>query len=249
MMALLTALLLTAIPPAPTQYVTDNAHALSSDTRSRLETQLEAFDQKTGDQVIVWIGETTGGEPLEQFTVDAAQEWRVGKKGKDNGAALFMFMRDHKVRIEVGYGLESVLTDARSSEIIRDTIVPHMKQGETDAAVEDGVDAMLATIDPAFVPPSHATTTADSSSDDTAAAIVTLLIVLLVFGGLIFAAIVTIRRRGKPKGDWMDAWMFGSAAEVAGRGSSSHWSGGGFGGGGFSGGGGGFGGGGASGGW
>lgn len=251
MIAALAALLLAVIPPAPTHFVTDNAHALSAETQTRLETRLEAFQKQTGDQVIVWIGQTTGSESLEQFTVDAAQKWRVGKKGKDNGAALFLFMGDHKARIEVGYGLEGVLTDARSGQIIRDTIVPLMKKGDTDAAVEGGVNAMLSTIDPSFALPSPAASS-DSSSDDTGAALATLAVFLIVVGGLIFATIVTIRRRGKPHGDWMDAWMFGTAAQVAGGG-SSHWYGGGFGGGGggggFSGGGGSFGGGGASGGW
>lgn len=251
MIALVAALVLAVIPPAPTQYVTDNAHALSADTQARLETRLRDFDKKSGDQIIVWIGETTGDESLEQFTVDAAQKWRVGKKGKDNGAALFLFMRDRKVRIEVGYGLEGVLTDARSAQIIRDNVVPLMKKGETDSAVEAGVNEMISTVDPSFALPSPSASPQSSEDDGTAAAIAMLIVFIIVFGGLIFAAVVTIRRRGKPHGDWMDAWMFGTAAQAAGGG-SSHWYGGGSGGGGFSGfsgGGGGFGGGGASGGW
>lgn len=102
-----------AIPPAPTHYVTDSAHALSAGAAAALESELRDFETKTGDQVIVYIDQTTGDESLETWTVKAAQAWRVGKKGKDNGAALFVFMKDRKLRIEVGYGLEGTLMRKR----------------------------------------------------------------------------------------------------------------------------------------
>jgi uncharacterized protein len=136
----------TPIPPAPAQWVTDNAGFLSSDEQSQLNTRLSNYQDQTGHQVIVWIGQTTGDTPLEEWTISAFTKWKVGQKGLDDGAALFIFAKDHAVRIEVGYGLEGVLTDAQSSEIIRNEIIPKIKAGNNDGAVDTGVSAILAAI-------------------------------------------------------------------------------------------------------
>ncbi len=95
------------VPPKPEHRVTDTAALISNDTRESVELELRDYESATGHQVIVWIGDTTGDVPLETFTVDAANAWKVGRKGKDDGAILFIFAKDHKARIEVGYGLES----------------------------------------------------------------------------------------------------------------------------------------------
>jgi len=134
------------IPPMPEQFVTDTAGVLSSATQTSLNTQLAEYDQKTGHQIIVWIGQTTGGAPLEDWTIRAFTKWKVGRKGLDDGLALFLFMQDHKIRIEVGYGLEGVVTDARASQIARNIIAPKLKAGDVDGAVTDGVNALIATI-------------------------------------------------------------------------------------------------------
>ena len=250
MHALVLGWMLAVIPPAPTHYVTDNAHALSATTQDRLEAELHDFDAKTGNQIVVWIGQSTDGEPLERFTADAAQKWKVGHKNKDDGAVLFLFMRDHKVRIEVGYGLESKLTDAESAHIISSIVTPRMRAGDADAAVSGAVDAMVSLVDPAYAVPSAEPTSEDAGSDDTTAALVMLGIFIVVVGGLIFAGVLTIVRKGKRHGDWLDQCMF--VNQPGSRSSGGFFfggGGGGGGGGGFSGGGGGFGGGGASGGW
>jgi uncharacterized protein len=147
------------VPPTPDHFVTDSANALSSDARGTIENELQAYEKTTGRQIIVWIGETTGDVPLETWTGDSAHQWRVGRRGKDDGAILFLFMQDHKIRIEVGYGLESSLTDADSSRIINDIIRPKMRAGDTDGAVSAGIAAMLKTITPAYAavtsPPSE----------------------------------------------------------------------------------------------
>ena len=139
------------VPPTPDHYVTDNAGALSSDRRAhRSRTNFKRTRQATGHQIIVWIGETTGDVPLETWTGETADQWKIGRQGHDDGAVLFLFMQDHKVRIEVGYGLEGTLTDADSHRIIRDDIVPRMRAGNVDGAVSSGVAAMLTTITPAY---------------------------------------------------------------------------------------------------
>jgi uncharacterized protein len=139
-------------PPTPDHYVVDPAGAIADNTTADLESELRAFEKATGHQVIVYIGETTGDVPLETYTAETAHTWRIGRKGKDDGAILFLFMKDHKVRIEVGYGLEGSLTDATASGIIQNEIVPRMREDDTDAAVTAGVAKMLAAIDPSFTP-------------------------------------------------------------------------------------------------
>lgn len=136
----------TPIPPPPSTYVSDTAGALSESTRQQLDARLAAYQRQTGHQVIVYIGNTTGDAPLEDWTIRAFTAWKVGRKGLNDGAALFIFMQDHKLRIEVGYGLEPVLTDATASRIARNEIAARMKGGDVDAAVTAGVGAMLATI-------------------------------------------------------------------------------------------------------
>ena len=81
---------------------------------------------------------------LEDFTVRTAQAWKVGRKELDNGAVLFVFVKDRKMRIEVGYGLEGALPDVTAKRIIEDTIGPHFREGQFAAGLDAGVDAMMA---------------------------------------------------------------------------------------------------------
>lgn len=221
-----------AIPPVPTQFVTDNAGALSDSTRTWVQNELQTYQQKTGHQIIVYIARTTGGVPLETWTGETADHWKVGRKGHDDGAVLFVFMGDRKVRIEVGYGLEGSLTDADSFRIIQQTILPRMRSGDVDGAVSYGVAAMLQTITPSFQNAPPPTQPMNPQN------IIGLVILL---GILVFAVIVIVRASGGRGGYFIGSGLGGGFFSGGG--------GGGFGGGGFSAGGGGFGGGGASGGW
>lgn len=132
-----------APPPAPRSWVTDAPGLLSPAVRDRLDRRLEAYQKGTGHQVLVWIGASTGGDPLEDWTVRAFQAWKVGRAGLDDGLVLFILTADRKLRIEVGYGLEGTVPDAVASRIIRETIVPRLKAGDADGAVSAGVDRML----------------------------------------------------------------------------------------------------------
>jgi uncharacterized protein len=254
-------------PPAPTEEVDDTIGAMSTAAHDKVESEIETFDKKTGHQVVVYIADSTGGEALERYTSNAAEDWQIGNKGKDDGVVLFLFKRDRKARIEVGYGLESDLTDARSGEIIGDDIAPAMKAGDVDRAVEDGVGAILSTLDAANAPADapkpkfHFFAAVGHAISWTYHAIYYLAGALLlgfVAFYFIFGELVTWFRRGKPHGDWMDDYMHPIAQDQAAgdtggggyyHGAAGSSSGGGGGGGGFSGGGGSFGGGGASGGW
>jgi uncharacterized protein len=230
-------------PPRPTEYVTDNANVLSTSTVTNLDSELKTYEDTTGHRVIVWIDQTTGDVPLEDFTIKAAETWKIGRPGKDDGAILFLFMQDHKARIEVGYGLEPVLTDAASFRIINDTIRPKMRANDADGAVQDGVDQMLLTITPSFKDKiGHTVAAPSDNSDELPGGIIgSIVIFILILGLLIFLARI---RRGR---GGAGMWILGSALGGGWGGSSGGGGfGGGLGGGGF---GGGFGGGGASGGW
>ncbi len=136
------------IPPAPTQWVTDRAGFLSPATVTVLNARLRAFEQLTGDQIIVWVGTTIGDNDLETWAAKTFAAWGIGKKGKDNGLALFILTRDRKIRIEVGYGLEGRVTDLLSSRVIREILVPGISAGRQDEAVVRAVDVLLGAIDP-----------------------------------------------------------------------------------------------------
>ena len=134
------------IPAAPTAYVTDRAGFMSAPAVASLEQRLAAYERGTGHQVWVWIDRTTGPVPLEDWAVRAFDKWRVGRKGMDDGVVLFLFSDDRKVRVEVGYGLEGLVPDARAGRIIQTDIVPRIRAGDRDGAVNAGVDALMAAI-------------------------------------------------------------------------------------------------------
>jgi len=133
----------TVLPTPPVRWVTDNSNLLSPATREGLDRRLKTYQEATGHQVLVWIGGTTGGDPLEDWTVRAFAAWKVGRKGLDDGLVLFIFTGDQKVRIEVGYGLEGQVPDIQASRIIGETILPRLKSGDADGAISEGVGQIL----------------------------------------------------------------------------------------------------------
>lgn len=134
------------IPPAPVRWVTDTAGFLKAETVQGLDRTLEDFERNSGHQVIVYVGGTTEGEPLEDFAGRAFQAWRVGRRGLDDGLALFVMADDRKIRIEVGYGLEAVVPDIIAGRIINDVMVPRIKAGDPDGAVREAVAEVIRTI-------------------------------------------------------------------------------------------------------
>ena len=133
----------TPIPEAPTQWVTDTANFLSPEAVQTLNAGLRQFEQRTGHQVIVYIAPTTGGVPIEDWAVRAFQKWKVGRKGLDDGLALFIMPQDRKLRIEVGYGLEPVIPDAIASRVINEVMMPRIQAGRPDEAVTAAIRSLL----------------------------------------------------------------------------------------------------------
>jgi uncharacterized protein len=140
------------IPPL-TGRVVDLARVLPPSVFAELSDRLQAHEDKTTNQVAVLILLSLEGEPLFDFSHRVATTWKLGRKGTDNGVLLLIAIKDRKVRIEVGYGLEGALTDARSAQIIRNEIVPRFRTGDFAGGITAGVDAILKTIEGTYKAP------------------------------------------------------------------------------------------------
>lgn len=133
------------IPPL-TGRIVDQANLLTPDQRQRLEAKLAQFEQQTGDQVAVLTVDSLDGEAIEDYANKVGRAWALGQKGKDNGVLLLVARQDRKMRVEVGYGLEPVLTDLQTKVIQDEVIIPYFKKGDFGGGVEAGVDAILSTL-------------------------------------------------------------------------------------------------------
>lgn len=136
----------TPIPETPAQWVTDTANFLSPEAVRTLNARLSEYQQATGHQVIVYIAPTTGDTPIEDWAVRAFAKWKVGRKGLDDGLALFIMPEDRKIRIEIGYGLEAVVPDAIASRVINEVMVPRIQAGRRDEAVTAAIDSLTGVI-------------------------------------------------------------------------------------------------------
>jgi len=262
------------VPPLKSR-VTDLTATLTAQQRADLEQRLAAFETRKGSQIAVLLVPTTRPEEIEQYSIRVVDQWKLGRKGVDDGTLLLIAKDDRRVRIEVGYGLEGVIPDATAKRIVSDVIVPSFKQGDFYGGILAGVDRIMRVIEgePLPLPPPRPRASPASGVDFET---------LLVIGfALVFGVGGVLRARfGRFLGSGIVGaiaggivWMLAGAlffALVAGLlafvfallagGRSSYggwptggwgggWGGGGYSGGGFDGGGGGFGGGGASGRW
>jgi uncharacterized protein len=132
------------IPPVPTRYFNDYAGAVSAATAQELNSRLEQFEKDTSSQIVVAIyPKMQSDSSVQDYTVRVAQKWQVGQKDKRNGAVLFVFTEDRQMFLQVGYGLEGAIPDATAKQITEFEIKPHFKNGNYDAGLRAGVDAIL----------------------------------------------------------------------------------------------------------
>jgi uncharacterized protein len=227
------------IPPAPAAYFNDYANVVSAGTAAQLNQTLENFEKQTSEQILVAIfPKMQSDSDVADYTVRVFRAWGVGQKDKNNGAVLFVFIQDHKLFLQTGYGLEGVLPDALCKRIIDEQITPRFKAGDFDGGLTAGVQAILAATKGEYK--GNGTTVADRrQGGDSVVPIIVFVVIIVLF--------LMLRIRSYRSGGvqyWGGGWSGGS---------SGGWSsgGGGFGGGGggFSGGGGSSGGGGAGGSW
>ncbi len=236
--------------PNPPKLVVDNANLLSPDQQQILEQKLDAFNDSTSNQIAVVIIPTLNDAPIEDYANRLFRAWGIGGSKHNNGVLLLIAANDHKIRIEVGYGLEGAITDVQSADIIANDLTPDFKEGN----YYHGIDAATTSIAQAAAGEYKERGTQKehhSGGGNILGFIIIIIIIIFVFGG-----------RNNRGGGMMSRHGFGSWIIPSlllggwGRGNNSGFGGGGFGGG-FGGGGGGFGGfgggssggGGASGGW
>jgi uncharacterized protein len=231
--------------PALTGRVVDDAHILSPEETANLTAQLAGLEAKTSRQLVVVTLPSLQGYDIADYGYQLLRHWGIGQKGLDNGAILIVAPSEHKVRIEVGYGLEPILPDALCSQILQEKVLPAFRGGDMAAGVSAGVSAL---IDQLSLDPTRAEQKAAAADQNVrpvyyrhGSGLGRLVpILLLVF---IFSAV--FRRRGGA--GWLLPFLFLGGGGGWGGGRDDGFGGGGFGG--FSGGGGSGGGGGASGGW
>jgi uncharacterized protein len=198
---------------------------LDASTEARLTQMLAAHEQAVGEQVVVTVPDIQG-RSIEEFGVELDRRWGIGQKGKDNGALLIVARDERQIRIEVGYGLEERLTDAQSSLIINNIIMPAFKQGDFARGINEGAAAMISVLGGKPLQGAQGLIADSQYADEP-------LPILLFF---LLVIILTLIRRGHGRSALLAGALLGSMRHGAGRG-------------GFGGRGGGFGGGGASGGW
>ena len=259
-------LLLWAVPAAAQTFpdltgrVVDQADLLDPEQEAELSQRLETLEQATTRQLVVATVASLEGYEIEDYGYRLGRHWGIGQDEANNGVVLLVAPNERKVRIETGYGLEGIMTDALSSRIIQSEILPRFRDGDYPGGINAGADRIIEQLQ---APPElaeqralEAASSGRGSGDGTSIWPVIFWIVVLGFilvpmvigrglRGQRYGGRGRRRRRGGPIIIWgpgMGGWGGGSS-------SGSSWGGGGFSGGGFSGGGGSFGGGGASGGW
>jgi uncharacterized protein len=132
------------VPPTPTSRVNDYVSALASSDRQRLERLLAEGEGATKVQMAVAIFRSLQGEKLEDYTLRVANQWGIGRAGVNDGVVLFIFMDDRKMRLEVGKGLEAVISNDVAADILRDAVAPQLREGRVAAGVEGAVNAVYA---------------------------------------------------------------------------------------------------------
>ena len=231
--------------PPLTGRVVDNAHVLSPQTQADLTAKLAALEAKTTDQVVVVTLPDLQGYPIEDYGYQLLRTWGIGQKDKNNGVLFIVVPTERKVRIEVGYGLEPVLTDGLSNIILQRAVLPKFRSGDIEGGVVGGTDAIVEQLG---LTPQEAQARAQQAQavveqpvrrrGSPLQGLIVIIFVVLFIGSML---------RGRGGGLWMLPFLFmGGGGRYR---DDDFGGGGGFGGGGFSGGGGSGGGGGSSGSW
>jgi uncharacterized protein len=235
------------IPPPPARHFNDFAGLVRPSTAAALDLELEQFERRTSDQIVVAIyPKMESDSSIEDYTVRVAQSWHAGLKGLDNGAVLFVFAQNHTMYLQVGYGLEGAIPDATAKRIIDDTIRPFFQKGDFDGGLKAAVTAITAAARGEYRGNGRLASDRRGSPGIPGGFIFALFVVFILFSvirhrmGSVYSG---AGRRGFGAG-MLTGMLLGGGGGFGGGGG-----GGGFGGGGFSGGGGGFGGGGAGGSW
>jgi uncharacterized protein len=227
------------LPERPESWVNDYANVLSNSEKQNLDAMLSGLETRSSNQIFIALFKTMPENYyLEDFAVKLYEKWKPGLADQDNGILMVIFIDDRKIRIEVGYGLEDVVTDAQSGAVIRDFIAPHFQTGDYYGGIKAALDVLIPAAEGKYQIPIEQKRT--KSKDSPISTILTVFFIFIVLSRIFGRRSTGFGSRGRHTG-FGGPFIFGG-----GRGGS----GGGFSGGGFSGGFGGMsGGGGASGSW
>ncbi|MCX6157615.1 MAG: TPM domain-containing protein [Ignavibacteriae bacterium] len=176
-------------PPKLSEYITDETGTLKPDEITSLKSKLRKFYDSTSTQIVVYLIPSLNGEPVEMVANAIYHANGIGGKGKDNGALLLISKGDRKIRIEVGYGLEGVLTDAMSKQIIQKDISPSLKSDNYYKGIDNAVVSIIAL--------SKGEYTKDNTlkTSDGGGVILVILAILIPFVLFIFILIMVLRKR------------------------------------------------------
>lgn len=258
-LAIIALLVSTAALAAPTfpplsGRVVDQAGILSPQAEQRLTDELATLEKQTGRQLVVATLSSLQGYEIEDYGYQLGRAWGIGEKDRNTGALLIVAPNERKVRIEVGYGLEPVLTDALSSVIIQSAVLPRFKAGDMEGGIVAGTDAIVKQLSlPDGEAKAQVAQAAQSERQDDGGGVPVVVIFIVVIVGVMILRAMFGRRRyrrgglGSAVGEALPWILINALTSGGGRGGGGGWSSGG--GGGFSGGGGSFGGGGSSGSW
>ncbi|KUZ69050.1 hypothetical protein WI36_20915 [Burkholderia ubonensis] len=170
--------------PSLVARVTDETGTLTSEQKAAVEQTLKAFETRKGTQISVLIVPTTEPESIEQFSMRVVEQWKLGRKNVDDGVLLIVAKNDHALRIEVGYGLEGVLTDATSNRIIDDVIVPRFRDGDFYGGISAGTDSIMRVVSGEPLPPPQRR---QHASDGAGRLLPVLFLLTVMAGGLLRA--------------------------------------------------------------
>ncbi len=149
---------------APTAYVSDFAEVLSPEFENSLNQNLADFDNKTGNQIAVVTVKSLDGLTVEEFAINLAEKWDIGQEDKDTGLLFLFAPNEKKVRIEIGYGLEHLLTDGQSGYILDTQFIPEYKKNDYEQAILNTVTAIESELNDPNQEPIPVTPSSDSSN-------------------------------------------------------------------------------------
>src|SRR5437016_8982833 len=203
---------LAPIPPLRAR-VTALTPTRSADEQQALDAKLAAWERDTGNQMAVLIVPSTKPEPIEAYSIRVAEAWKIGRKGQDNGVLFLIAKDDRKLRLEVGYGLEGVLTDATSRRIIAETVTPFFRQNQFAAGINAGVERVISVVgkgEPLPAVKQQQKARRGFGGFDFGTLLIILLIVVPVIGGIL------ARIFGKVLGSTVGGGIVGAAAWIIG---------------------------------
>ncbi len=172
---------LVAIPALKTRVI-DLTQTLSPEQQSQLEAKLTAFEQQKGSQIAVLIVPTTQPEDIAQYSIRVTDAWKLGREKQDDGILVLVAKNDHKMRIEIGYGLEGAIPDLTAKRIVSEVMAPSFKQGDFYGGINNAIDKLIGSVSGEQLPALESTALSGKNFDN--------MLPILLFGGLILGGML-----------------------------------------------------------